>query len=194
MYKIIWVFLMQVWMVFLTAINSFLNQMYPLVLSLLCIFTIAVSVSPVADPSPVAPSSVQLLVTYDFRKGCFHISAFFSRCNFTVWFLLFFKKSLFLKSIHVLYTFLSPSFLFCPHFKSNFRFVGGMVFSNEREMDSCMEWWWGERNACGAQWQNSVCCSRWIVIAHGIYSTASTQICCHTCLHFCLYMPQNSLF
>lgn len=48
-------------------------------------------------------------------------------------------KSLFLKFSPVLCTFLSPAFLFCPHLKSNFTYVGGMGFSNVGEMDSYMQ-------------------------------------------------------
>lgn len=45
-------------------------------------------------------------------------------------------KSLLLKFSPVLYNILSPPFLFCPHLKSNFRSVGGIGFTNERETDS----------------------------------------------------------
>ena len=48
-------------------------------------------------------------------------------------------KILFLKFSPVFYTFLSPPFLFCPHFKLSFRYVGGMGFSNVGEMDGYMQ-------------------------------------------------------
>lgn len=45
-------------------------------------------------------------------------------------------KSLQLKFSPVFYNFLSSPFLFCPHLKSNFRYVGGMGFINGGEADS----------------------------------------------------------